>query len=104
MDLEANCQVIEKQTENNYENGHEHSGIIETPYRNLMLDRKVLRTEEKPTWDKLFLPQEVVWCEVWIGGFQRRHNITRNFGFCNCLLQLKFSCIRHMQQQICVVP
>jgi hypothetical protein len=28
---------------------------------------------------------------------------TRNFGFCNCCLQLKFSCMRHMQLQICVV-
>ncbi len=28
---------------------------------------------------------------------------TRNFGFCNCLLQLKFSCMQHMQLQICVV-
>jgi hypothetical protein len=30
-------------------------------------------------------------------------NTTRNFGFCNCLLQLKFCCMRHMQLQICVV-
>ncbi len=28
---------------------------------------------------------------------------TRNFGFCNCLLQLKSSCMQHMQLQICVV-
>jgi hypothetical protein len=28
---------------------------------------------------------------------------TRNFGFCNCRMQLKFSCMRHMQVQICVV-
>jgi cytochrome c oxidase subunit 1 len=28
---------------------------------------------------------------------------TRNFGFCNCRLQLKFNCMRHMQLQICVV-
>jgi hypothetical protein len=72
--LEANCQVTEKQTENNLENGHEHSRIVETPYRNLMLDKRVLRIEEKPTRQKLFLPQEVVWCEVWIGSFQRGHN------------------------------
>jgi hypothetical protein len=29
--------------------------------------------------------------------------IIRNFEFCNCLLQLKFSCMQHMQLQICVV-
>jgi hypothetical protein len=29
--------------------------------------------------------------------------ISRNFGFCDCFLQLKFSCMRHMQLQICVV-
>jgi hypothetical protein len=28
---------------------------------------------------------------------------TRNFGFYNYRLQLKFSCMRHMQLQICVV-
>jgi hypothetical protein len=28
---------------------------------------------------------------------------TKNFGFCNCHLQLKFNCMRHMQLQICVV-
>ncbi len=30
-------------------------------------------------------------------------NTTRNFGFCNCRLQLKFSCMRLMRLQICVV-
>ncbi len=30
-------------------------------------------------------------------------NTTRNFGFCNCRMQLKFSCMRHIQLQICVV-
>jgi hypothetical protein len=48
LDLEANCQVTEKQTKDNLENEHEHSGIIETPYWNLMLDKRVLRTKEKP--------------------------------------------------------
>jgi hypothetical protein len=28
---------------------------------------------------------------------------TRNFGFCNCRLQLKFNYMRRMQLQICVV-
>jgi hypothetical protein len=63
-----------KNKQNNLENGQEHLRIIETPYRNLMLDRKVLRIEERPIGHKSFLPQEVVWCEVWTGGFQRRHN------------------------------
>jgi hypothetical protein len=31
------------------------------------------------------------------------HDTTRNFGFCNCRMQLKFSCMRHMQLQICAV-
>jgi hypothetical protein len=31
------------------------------------------------------------------------HLTTKIFGFCNCCLQLKFSCMRHMQLQICVV-
>jgi hypothetical protein len=34
---------------------------------------------------------------------RKLHDITRNFGFCNYHLQLKFSCMRHMQLQICVV-
>jgi hypothetical protein len=31
LDLEANRQVIEKQTKNNFENGKEYTGLIETP-------------------------------------------------------------------------
>jgi len=42
-----------------------------------MLDRRVLRIEEKLIEHKLFLSQEMVWCEVWIRGFQRRHNYKR---------------------------
>jgi len=37
--LEANPQVIEKQMENNLENGGEHARLTKTPYQNLMLDR-----------------------------------------------------------------
>jgi hypothetical protein len=37
--LEANRQVIEKQIKDNLENGEEYAWLIETPYRNLMLDR-----------------------------------------------------------------
>jgi len=39
LDLEVNCQVIRRQTEDNLENGEEYVGLIETPYWNLMLDR-----------------------------------------------------------------
>jgi hypothetical protein len=67
--LEANRLVTKKQTENNLENGEEYSRTIETPYWNLMLHRRVLRTEERPIGHKSFLPQEVVQCEAWIGGF-----------------------------------
>jgi hypothetical protein len=46
--LEANWQVIERQIENNLENGEEYVGLIETPYRNLMWDKCFLKTEERP--------------------------------------------------------
>jgi len=39
LDLEANRQVIAKQTYDNLENGKEYVGLIKTPYQNLMLDR-----------------------------------------------------------------
>jgi hypothetical protein len=38
----------------------------------LMLDRWVLRTKERPIGHKLFLPQEVVWREVWTKGFKKK--------------------------------
>ncbi len=34
---------------------------------------------------------------------QTPRNTTKIFGFCNCHLQLKFSCMLQMQLQICVV-
>jgi hypothetical protein len=34
LDLEANRQVIEREIEDNLENGKEYVGITETPYRN----------------------------------------------------------------------
>ncbi len=74
MDLEANRQVIPRLTEDNLENGEEYVRLTETPYQNLMLDSRVLRTKERPTRHMLFLPQEVVWCEVWTRGLQRRHS------------------------------
>jgi hypothetical protein len=38
LDLEENWQVIERQIEDNLENGEEYARLIETPYRNVMLD------------------------------------------------------------------
>jgi hypothetical protein len=72
--LEANRQVFEKQTKDNLKNGKEYAGPIETSYWNLMLDIQVLITEERHVGHSLFLPQDVVQHEVWIGGLQRRHN------------------------------
>jgi hypothetical protein len=43
LDLEANCQSLEKEIENNLENGKEYARITKTPYQNLMLDRQKLR-------------------------------------------------------------
>jgi hypothetical protein len=60
LDLEANRQVIENQTENNFENGEEYARLTETPYQNLMLDKLVLIIEEKFVGHMSFLPQEVV--------------------------------------------
>jgi hypothetical protein len=39
LNLEANQQVIERQIDDNLEYGNEYIGLIETPYRNLMLDK-----------------------------------------------------------------
>ncbi len=48
-------------------------GITETPYQNLMLDRGIMIIEERLAGHRLFLPQEVVRCELWTSGLQRRH-------------------------------
>jgi hypothetical protein len=37
--LEANCQIIGKQTKDDLENGEKYDRLIKTPYWNLMLDR-----------------------------------------------------------------
>jgi hypothetical protein len=39
LDLEANWQVSERQTKDNFENGKEYVRLIKTPYQNLMLDK-----------------------------------------------------------------
>jgi len=60
VDLEANRQVIENQTKDNFENGEEYVGLTKTPYQSLILDKQVLKTKERSTGHKSFLPQEVV--------------------------------------------
>jgi len=35
----TNQQVIERQTNDNFEYGKEYAGLIKTPYRNLVLDK-----------------------------------------------------------------
>ncbi len=75
MDLEANFQVIEKQTKENFDNGKEYVGLTETPYQNLIcLDRRVMIIEERFAGHKSFLSQKVVWHEVWTRGLWRRHS------------------------------
>jgi len=49
LDLEANRQVTKWETKDNLENGEKYVGISKTPYQNLMLDKRVLKIEEKPT-------------------------------------------------------
>jgi hypothetical protein len=74
LDLEANWQVIENQTKDDSENGEEYVGLTKTPYWNLMLDIRILKIEERLVRHMLFLPQEVVWWDVWTRGFFKRHD------------------------------
>ncbi len=75
MDLEANWQLIEKQTKDNLENGEEYAWRTETPNQNLMLDRYVVKIEERLVGHMSFLPQEVLQREIWnTTCLQRRHN------------------------------
>jgi hypothetical protein len=55
----------------------EYARLIETPYYNMMLDKWVLRTKERPARHKFFLLQEVVQWDVWTGGLHKRHNSKR---------------------------
>jgi hypothetical protein len=66
--LEANQQVIENQTEDNFENRKEYVKLIETPFQNMMLDKQVLRTKESLIGHRWILPQKVVQHDVWTGG------------------------------------
>jgi hypothetical protein len=56
LDLEADCQSLEGKTKDNHENGKEYVRITKTPYRNLMLDIRVLRTKERLARHRSFLP------------------------------------------------
>jgi len=47
LDLDANQQVIERQIKDNLDNGEEYARIIETPYQNLMLDRRSFDNRRK---------------------------------------------------------
>jgi hypothetical protein len=60
LDLEAICQVTERETKDNLGNGEEYVGITKLQYSNMMLDRSVLRKEKRHAKHMLFLPQEVV--------------------------------------------
>jgi hypothetical protein len=77
--LESNQKNIEKHVENNLENGKEYAGLIKTQYQNLMLDKRVIIIKERLVRHKLFIPQEVVQREVWIGGLQKSHNYKQQF-------------------------
>jgi hypothetical protein len=68
LKLEATRQVIESQIEYNLENGKEYAGLIKTPYQNQMLDRQVLKIEKRLKGHMSFLPQEMVWWDVWTKG------------------------------------
>jgi hypothetical protein len=54
--LEVNWQVIERQTKDKFKNGEEYARLTKTPSQNLILDKQVLKTEERHTGHKSFLP------------------------------------------------
>jgi len=58
--------------------------LIETPYRNMMLDRRITKIEERFIRHKLFLSQEMVWCEVWSRVFRKVIVINDNFNIETC--------------------
>jgi hypothetical protein len=68
--LEVDRQITDRQTKYNLENGKEYAKLIKTPYWNLMLEKQVTKTEERPARHKLFLPEEMVRHEVWTWGFK----------------------------------
>jgi len=72
--LEGNQQFIKSQIKYKIENGKEYVRLIETPYQNSMLDRQVLRIEERLVGHMSFLSLLVGWWDVWTWGLQRRHS------------------------------
>jgi hypothetical protein len=44
-----------------------------------MLDKRILKTKERHARHRSFLPQEVVRCEIWIGGLQRKHSYRQQY-------------------------
>jgi len=46
LDLKTNRQVIKRKIEENLENGKEYVGINKTPYQNLILDKRILKTKK----------------------------------------------------------
>jgi hypothetical protein len=56
------------------DNGKEHVRLTKTPSKNLMLDRQVLKIEERLMGHRSFLPQKVVWWDIWIGVLQKKHS------------------------------
>ncbi len=65
--MDANRKVL-KDKQHDHENGREYVQIPKNPYQNLMLENQVLKIKKIPTRHKLFLPQEVVRRDIWIGG------------------------------------
>jgi hypothetical protein len=59
-------QVIERQTNDNFEYGKEYAGLIKTPYRNLVLDKRVFGTKKRPERHILFLPKTLANDWMWV--------------------------------------
>jgi len=72
--LKASRQLIEKQTKDKFKNGEEYGRLIETTFQNLMLNKWLLRIEERFARNRSFLPQEMVQQDVWTRGLQKRHH------------------------------
>jgi hypothetical protein len=47
--LEANHQGLKGEIEDNHENGWGYAGITQTPHWNLILDKQIMKTKERPT-------------------------------------------------------
>jgi hypothetical protein len=56
----------------------------------------IISDETEPPLPKNPTQQQIQANKTW-------HDTTRNLSFCNCRMQLVFSCMRHMQLQIRLV-